>query len=147
MKKTTLIATALVTALSVSTASSAFAWWGEGEGGKEHNKGCGSEYRSSHGQKSDHGKRGMMGKHANFKEHMSREFTADEVKILNEAHLIKQGNPNVKVGTVTSTKDGYKVTIVTKDNSLVKEIELAKNGMSLDRYNMMQERMEAKQKN
>ena len=94
--------------------------------------------------KGEHVNRGMMGK--NFKEHMYSEFSANEIRTLNEARLIMQGNPNVKVGKVTSTKDGYNVTIVTKDNSLVKEMVLAKNGMPLERYNMIKERIEAKEK-
>lgn len=142
MKKTTLIATALVTVLSVSTASSAFAWWGEGD--KGHNNNCGTENRSSHSEKGNHGKRGMKGMH--FQEQMDRSYSADEIRTLNEARLIMQGNPNVKVGNITSTKDGYKVTIVTKDDSLVKEMELAKNGMPLERYNTIKERIEAKER-
>ena len=138
MKKTTLIATALVT---VFTASSAFAWWDNDKGDGRH---CMEGNRSGQFMKGEHGKRGMMGK--NFKEHMSREFSANEIRTLNEARLIMQGNPNVKVGKVTSTKDGYNVTIVTKDNSLVKEMVLAKNGMPLERYNMIKERIEAKEK-
>lgn len=139
MKKTTLIATALVTVFS---ASSAFAWWDDNDSGDR--KHCMESNRSSHAMKGEHGKRGMKGKH--FKEHMSREFSADEIRTLNEARLIMQGNPNVKVGKVTSTKDGYNVTIVTKDDSLVKAMDLAKNGMPLERYNMIKERIEAKEK-
>ncbi len=41
-------------------------------------------------------------------------------------------------------KTGYKVTIVTKDNSLVRELDLADNGMPLKRYKHMQERMNQK---
>ena len=139
MKKTTLIATALVT---VFTASSAFAWWGDNDRGDGRH--CIEGNRSGQFMKGEHGKRGMRGK--NFKEHMNREFSANEIRTLNEARLIMQGNPNVKVGKVTSTKDGYNVTIVTKDNSLVKEMVLAKNGMPLERYNMIKERIEAKEK-
>lgn len=138
MKKTTLIATALVT---VFTASSAFAWWDNDKGDNRH---CMEGNRSGHFMKGEHGKRGTMGK--NFKEHMNREFSANEIRTLNEARLIMQGNPNVKVGKVTSTKEGYNVTIVTKDNSLVKEMELAKNGMQLERYNLIKERIEAKER-
>ncbi len=140
MNKTTLIATALVTVFS---ASSAFAWWGEGDKGHNNNN-CGGENRSSHYEKGKHGKRGMKGMHV--KEQMDRSYSADEIRTLNEARLIMQGNPNVKVGNVTSTKDGYKVTIVTKDDSLVKEVELAKNGMQLERYNLIKERIEAKER-
>ncbi|USE37106.1 hypothetical protein [Endozoicomonas sp. SCSIO W0465] len=138
MKKTTLIATTLVTVL---TASSAFAWWGDnGRGDGRH---CSEGNRSGQFMKGEHDKRGMMGN--NVKEHMNREFSATEIRTLNEARLIMQGNPNVKVGKVTPTKDGFNVTIVTKDNSLVKEMGLAKNGMPLERYNMVRDRIAAKE--
>lgn len=75
------------------------------------------------------------------KELLEREFTADEIHTLNEARLIMHGNPNLKVGKVTSTKTGYDVTIVTKDNSLVETKQLAKNGMSLKAYEQAQERI------
>lgn len=75
------------------------------------------------------------------KEMMNREFTADQIRTLNEARLIMQDNPNLKVGKVTSTKTGYDVTIVTKDDSLVETKQLAKNGMSLKAYEQAQERI------
>ncbi|WP_257286247.1 hypothetical protein [Endozoicomonas sp. SESOKO1] len=141
MNKTTLIGTAIATALvTVFAASSAFAWRGDNDRDGRH---CDEGNRSGQFMKGEHGKHGIMGK--NGKEFMSRKFSADEIRTLNEARLIMQGNPNVKVGKVTSTKDGYNVTIVTKDNSLVKEMMLAKNGMPLERYNMIRERISAKQ--
>lgn len=145
MKKKTLIATALV---AVFSASSAFAWMHNDDGNND-GKGfgsCSSGQRMGHFQKSGHGKPGMGMKSQKMQEFLNRSYTADEIRTLNEARLIHQGNPNVKVGKVTSTSDGYKVTIVTKDNSLVKELELAKNGMPLERYNRMKERMAAKEK-
>lgn len=142
MNKTTLIGTAIATALvTVFAASSAFAWRGDNDKGDSRH--CDEGNRSGQFMKGEHGKHAMMGK--NGKKFMSREFSAEEIRTLNEARLIMQGNPNVKVGKVTSTKDGYNVTIVTKDNSLVKEMTLAKNGMSLERYNMIRERISAKQ--
>ncbi|WP_299733523.1 hypothetical protein [uncultured Endozoicomonas sp.] len=142
MKKTTLIAAALAT---VFTTSSAFAWFGDDNGGNDGGKGrCMGGDRKGHFMK---GERGKHGKRGNFKEHMDREFTAEEIRTLNEARLIMQGNDNVQLGEVTATDNGYKVTIVTKDNSLVKEMELAKNGMPLERYEAIKARMEAKDKN
>ena len=94
----------------------------------------------SHGKRGEHGRHGMKG--LKLKEHMSRSYTADQIRTLNEARLIRMGNPNVKVGQVTPTANGYKVTIVTKENSLVEELDLAKNGMPLERYNMMKKKMD-----
>lgn len=135
MKKTTLVAAALAT---VFTTSSAFAWWGDSPRGEHSGKrgGCKSEMREHRGK-------GMGGKH--FQEHMERELSAEEVKTLQEARLIYQNNPNIKVGEVTPTKTGYKVTIVTKDNSLVEELNLAKNGMNLERFEAVQKRIEDRQ--
>ncbi|GAB3093157.1 hypothetical protein G8770_06175 [Aestuariicella hydrocarbonica] len=96
-------------------------------------------------------KSGMMKHHGDFggrmghQDMMAREFTADQVRTLTEARLIMEGNPNIKVGKVTSTKTGYTVTIVTQDNSLVEEKEVAKNGMPLKMYEKMQERMKQRE--
>ena len=137
MKKTTLVAAALVT---VFTSSSAFAWWGEGHRG-EHgsNKGgCKSEQREHRGK-------GMRG--AKFQKHMNRELSAGEVRTLQEARLIYMDNPNITVGDVVASDKGYNVTIVTKENkSLVEEFKLAKNGMRLERYEAVQKRIEEKKK-
>ena len=136
MKKTTLVATALVT---VFTASSAMAWWGEGDRG-DCNKGRG--YKSEH---REHRGKGMRG--AKLQEHLNRELSASEVKTLQEAKLIYVNNPNITVGDVVPTDKGYKVTIVTKENnSLVEEINVAKNGMRLERFEAIQKRMDEKQK-
>ena len=132
MKKTTLVAVAVATAF---TASSTFAWWGEGEH-HEGKKGCKSEHREH---------RGKAHKKAKFKEHMNRELNASEVRTLQEARLIYLNNPNITVGGVTSTDKGYTVTIVTKENqSLVEERLVAKNGMPLERYEAIQKRLEKK---
>ena len=138
MKKTTLVATALAT---VFTASSAFAWWGDHDKGEHGRKsaGCSREYREHKGGKGHHAMKGQK-----FREHMNRELSAAEVKTLQEARLIYQNNPNIKVGEVTATDSGYKVTIVTQDNSLVGELNLAKNGMRLERFEAVQKRMESR---
>ena len=136
MKKTTLVAATLVT---VFTTSSAFAWWGEGHRGEHGGKGgCKSEQR-------EHRSKGMRGG-AKFQEHMNRELSAAEIRTLQEARLIYMNNPNITVGDVVSTDKGYKVAIVTKENkSLVEEIEVAKNGMRLERFEAVQKRIEAKE--
>lgn len=96
-------------------------------------------------------KSGMMKYHGGFEgrmghqDMMAREFTADQIRTLTEARLIMEGNPNIKVGKVTSTKTGYTVTIVTQDDSLVEEREVAKNGMPLEMYEKMQERIKQRE--
>ncbi|MBR9909031.1 MAG: hypothetical protein GYB33_01610 [Gammaproteobacteria bacterium] len=100
----------------------------------------------------DRGKRGghhmMQGGH-HFKkdrgEMMEREFNADQIRTLAEAKLIMHGNENLMVGQVLATDTGYSVTILTRDGSLVEEKALAKNGMPLDKYQHILERMEKRQ--
>ena len=133
MNKKTSIA---IIAAGLIATTSAFAWYGESqdaEGGKHK-----SEYRMKGGKH----RAGMMMKMAG---HMDKEFTADEVRTLSEARLIMKGNPNVRVDEVKPTDTGYNVTIVTQDNSLVEELNLAKNAMPLERYEAMQKRMEMRQ--
>ncbi len=138
MNKTALIAASLAAALSTS---SAFAWWGDDDSKtSSHHSGCSGEFRMGHGQGGHHGRHGMKG--PKMIERMNRSYTAQEIRTLSEARLIQRGNPNIKVGEVIPTSNGYKVTIVTKDNSLVEERELAKNGMPLDRYNMMKKKID-----
>ncbi|WP_263081740.1 hypothetical protein [Endozoicomonas sp. Mp262] len=139
MKKTIMMAAALATALSTS---SAFAWWGDNDNndGKS-GGGCYGGHQMHQGQKGHHGRHGTRG--PGMKEQMNRSYTADETRTLAEARLLRKGNPNLKVGEVIPTDNGYKLTIVTKDNSLVKERELAKNGMPLERYNAIKKRMDA----
>lgn len=123
-------------AASLIATTSAFAWYGEAteKEGREHK----AEQRMKGGkQRAD-----MAGKVA---KHMDREFSADEVRTLSEARLIMKGNPNVRVDEVKPTDAGYSVTIVTQDNSLVKELNLAKNGMPLERYEALQKHMEMRQ--
>ncbi|AMO54861.1 hypothetical protein [Endozoicomonas montiporae] len=97
------------------------------------------ERKARAGQRGHKGPRGQAGHKM-----MAREFTADQIETLTEAKLIMRGNDNLKLGKVTSTDNGYNVTIVTQDNSLVEEQQLAKNGMPLDRFEKIQKRIEAR---
>lgn len=117
--------------------TSAFAWYGE----TSDSEGC--EHRGEHRMKGGRHHVGMM--MGQFSRHIDKEFTADQVRTLSEAKLIMQGNPNVRVDEVKPTDTGYSVTIVTRDNSLVEELQLAKNAMPLERYQAMQKRMEKHQ--
>ena len=103
-------------------------------------KGERSEHRAKAGQRGHKGKHGQIGKQM-----MAREFTADQIETLSKAKLIMRGNPNLKLGEVTSTDSGYKVTIVTQDNSLVEERKLARNGMPVEKFEQMQKRLERRQ--
>ena len=60
-----------------------------------------------------------------------RNYSADQIRTLSEAFLLRLGNENLKVGDITETdKESYLVQVVTKDGSLVKEVEVSrKNGM------------------
>ena len=133
MKKNLLLTTALIATLS---ASSAFA-----VGGNNDKYNCQGMRSGHHAMKGEHSKRGKM---PNQKV-MNQVFTAAQIRTLNEARLIMKGNPNLKVGDVTAIDNGYRVTIVTKDNSLVKEREVAKNNMPLERYKAIQKRMADRQ--
>ena len=62
-----------------------------------------------------------------------REFNTDEIAILVQARLLRRGNPNLKLGKVTKTQDGFSATIVTKkEASLVNTIQLDKFGRPAD---------------
>ncbi|PJE78451.1 hypothetical protein CI610_02612 [invertebrate metagenome] len=127
-------AAVLATVLSVGTAfaGSGNYYGGNGNNDSHHCQRMGSGY---HHQGMHRGN--YMGNQKDF----DRSYTADEIRTLSEARLIRQGNPNLKVGKVVPTESGYKVTIVTKDNSLVEERKIAKNGMSLERYNAIKTHM------
>lgn len=125
MKKKLVIASVLVAALS---ATAVYA----GHGGK----GCDRGY----GKWGHHGF-GMMGHHKGAKM-MEREFNTEQIRTLVEARLIMKGNENLKVGKISSSRDGFNVAIVTQDDSLVEELNLAKNGMPVEMYERMKERME-----
>lgn len=98
-----------------------------------HDRHSGFDRKAGHGHMF-HGQKGG-------KNWIEREFTADQIRTLNEARLIMKGNPNLQVGKVTATKTGYELTIVTKDNSLVETQQLAKNGMPLEAYEKIKERI------
>lgn len=123
MKNKLLMISALVAAIS---AGSAFAM----PGGKDCGRGFGH-----HGGP-------FKGQHMDPEEMLARELTTEQVRTLMEARLIMKGNDNLKVGKVSSTRSGFEVSIVTRDDSLVEELELAKNGMPLKKYERLQERLE-----
>lgn len=91
-------------------------------------------------------KGGFGGGKFDRKEMFERSYDKEQIRTLTEARLIMQGNDNLKVGKISATGNGYNVRIVTKDNSLVEELELAPNGMPLDRYQRIQEHMEERSK-
>jgi hypothetical protein len=125
MKKKLLLVSALVTALSTGAV---YAERGDQDCGRAFNKwGQGA---------------GMMGHKHNPEEMLERELSKDQVRTLVEARLIMKGNENLKVGKVSSSRDGFKVDIVTRDDSLVKELELAKNGMPLKVFEHIKERVD-----
>lgn len=76
---------------------------------------------------------------------LERTLTADQVWTLAEARLLKRGNDNLKVGSITENDDGFVMTIVTRDDSLVKEVELARNGMPKEKFERIQKRMKKRQ--
>ena len=62
----------------------------------------------------------------------SRELTAKQVKTLAEAKLIKRGSDYVKVGDITTTENGYDLSIVTKKSGdTLRVIHLDSNGQPL----------------
>ncbi len=144
MKRHTLAITALVTALSTA---SAFAWQGDNKGDSGNSGNNGSRFQHCETSMGSGNYNHMGGWHGNKTmkrgKALDRSYTAEEIKTLSEARLIRRGNPNIKVGKVTPTKDGYKVTIVTKDNSLVKELDLAKNGMPLEHYKRLSKKSQS----
>ena len=126
------LTTVLITALS---ASSTLAIAGDND-----RQNCNGSRSGHHTMKGEQGKRGKTPS----QEEMNREFTAEQIRTLNEARLIMQGNPKLKVGEVIATDNGYRVTIVTKDNSLVEEREVAKNNMPIKRFNAIKSKMASK---
>lgn len=80
------------------------------------------------------------------KEMFERKLNSDDIRTLTKAKLIMQGNENLKVGDVSKTKTGYDVTIVTNDDSLVKTLAIADNGMPLKKYKHIEERMKNRSK-
>ena len=92
------------------------------------------------------------GHHAGFlgkvspEELLSREFNAAEIRTLMEARLLMRGNENLKVGAISPKKSGYTVAIVTQDDSIVKELDLAANGMPKKHFERMKKRLEKREK-
>lgn len=71
--------------------------------------------------KGHHGPMGFMGGQRD------RDLTDTEIRTLAEAFLLMRGNDNLKVGAITTLENGnYSVDIVTKDDSLVRNVELDK---------------------
>ncbi len=57
-----------------------------------------------------------------------RVLSADDIRVLTQAHLIRMGNPNLKVGDIKTVNDGnFMVRIVAKDGSIVNEQILDKS--------------------
>ncbi len=134
MKKTLLIASMLTTALVAAPLMA---------NDHSENNDCERKQHSRSMKHHEFGLQGLgMGEKINRKEMLKREFSAEEIRTLVEARLLIKGNENLKVGKISDTKGGYTVAIVTQDNSLVKELELASNGMPKEMYQHIQKRME-----
>ena len=67
--------------------------------------------------------------------------TADEITTAFKSHLLELDSKTLKLGTITETKEGFTVTILAKDDSLIKRLKLNKSGRP-----MRKERGERKQK-
>lgn len=63
----------------------------------------------------------------------NRELTADQIRVLTQAHLIRMGDDDeLKVGEIReSTAKTYTVQLLKADGSVARTVELAKNGMPL----------------
>lgn len=132
MKKTLVLATCLSTAIALTSAAV--------NANPENSSNC-EKHHAMDMKGKRHGPR-MMG-FAKTPESLERELTKEQIHTLMEARLIMKGNDNVKLGTITDSEDGFEVTIVTQDDSLVKTVSLAKNGMPQRMYNRIKARMEA----
>lgn len=108
---------------------------------RDSDKGC----ERGHKSRMHHDNFGFGGKMSR-KEMFEREFTADQIRTLMEARLLMKGNDNLKVGQISKDGDGFTVAIVTQDNSLVDELELAANGIPKEKYERIQKRMEERKK-
>lgn len=64
-----------------------------------------------------------------------RELTADQIRIITEAHLIRTGDDaDFKVGEIReSTAKSYSVQLLKADGTVARTMELAKNGMPMGR--------------
>ncbi len=77
-----------------------------------------------------------MGKDGGFRgRHFDpdRELSAEQVRVLTQAHLIRMGDDGeFKVGEIReSTAKTYTVQLLKSDGSVARTLELAKNGMPL----------------
>ncbi len=129
MKKTLLIASILTSTLAATPL------WADD---KHRDRGCerGNKHHAS-------GPEGFgLGGKMNKKEILERKFNAEQIRTIIEARLLMRGNENLKIGKIIKADDGYAVTIVTQDDSLVKELALAANGMPRDKYEKIQKRIE-----
>ncbi len=77
---------------------------------------------------------GMMGLGAS-----AEPMTMDQVKSFLEGHLQMMGNENIKLGEVTQDGGMIKATIVTKDNSLVKELSIDPSDPHGNMYGLMKD--------
>lgn len=81
------------------------------------------------GHRFHHGQYEYAGRWVN----QQREYSKDEVAILMQARILKRGNPNLTLGKVTETKEGFEATIVTKkEGALVNTIALDKYARPTD---------------
>lgn len=64
-----------------------------------------------------------------------RELTADQIRIITEAHLIRTGDDaDLKVGEIReSTAKSYTVQLLKTDGTVARTMEVAKNGMPMGR--------------
>lgn len=54
-------------------------------------------------------------------------LTLDQAGKLLQNYVLRSGNPNLKAGQTVDTGDVFRATVVTKDGSLVEELEIDKN--------------------
>jgi hypothetical protein len=102
--------------------------------------------RSHNEQRMDKHEESFLDGDLNRQEKFERKLGIEDIRTLSKAKLIMRGNENLKIGEITKTKTGYNVAIVTQDNSLVKTLDIAANGMPLKKYEHIKERMKNKDK-
>lgn len=98
---------------------------------------------AGHGdRKCDGPRHGFTGEKVDHKAMFKRRYDKQQIRVLAHARLIMQGNENLKIGKIKVTKTGFTVSIMTKDDSLVRKWKLAPNGMPLERYEHIKARMQ-----
>lgn len=122
MKRKALIVTAVVALIGIGTAAAVHAHgpgWGRGYGhGMGYGPGMGYGMSNFGGPGTCPRFGGQI---------LDKPLTPDDVKAQFEQRLTWKGNPNLKVGPVTEKDDKtIVVDIVTKDNSLVRRVEVDK---------------------